>query len=62
MGKVIEELKPCPFCGGKATIAIESEGHIGSYYMAYCLTSNCDCEIGWEDTAEESARKWNTRV
>jgi len=50
------ELKPCPFCGGKA----EVHEFNGKCFMAYC--SKCACEQGRNYTTEKAAIKaWNKR-
>jgi len=53
-----EELKPCPFCGGKCCICpvtIEED-----FWVAHCM--DCDCRIWGEiKTKEEAIEAWNTR-
>ncbi len=50
------ELKPCPFCGGKAEyICYDDE----EYHIVRC--KDCGAEIGWIDSKEEVFRKWNNR-
>lgn len=52
-----EELKPCPFCGGK-----------GDYYYIMTMRkhwigcSNCNCATDGYDTEEEAIEAWNTRA
>ena len=48
------ELKPCPFCGGEATI-----GWFFDCYYAYCI--NCHAEIRLEGRAE-AIEAWNRRA
>ena len=63
---MISELKPCPFCGGKAKI---SEMDIGdcnpkTYYSVSCGTEGCwvyENQDYWEDDTKEVADRWNTR-
>lgn len=45
------ELKPCPFCGGKAFWDSEFSG-------VYC---HCGAEITFLESDEEAAEKWNSR-
>lgn len=45
------ELKPCPFCGGKAFWDSEFSG-------VYC---HCGAEITFCESDKEAAEKWNTR-
>lgn len=61
------ELKPCPFCGGKAyTKTIHSKTNkifrklINTYYYVKCLTCGCSTEV--RDTRTEVKEKWNTRT
>lgn len=51
-------LKPCPFCGGEATV--ERIGRSGYYYVA-CNTAYC-CDYGKFDTESEVIAAWNTRA
>lgn len=60
------ELKPCPFCGGKARIGsfrtyIESVHGMGNKFCATCT----DCRIdgpGFHFTEAEAANAWNRRA
>lgn len=52
------ELLPCPFCGGEATV--ERIGKSGYYYVA-CNTAYC-CDFGRFDTEAEAIAAWNTRA
>ena len=53
-----EELKPCPFCGGKAEI---------SYFDSSCQCYDVECNdcgaclMGFEER-EEAIETWNKRV
>ena len=52
------ELKPCPFCGGKAEIyEFEHEG--GKYYSAGC--SKCMINTQGSNNAQDVINKWNKR-
>lgn len=49
------ELKPCPFCGGEASL------HIHDRYGVEC--DNCSMGLGCiKLTKEEAIQAWNTRV
>lgn len=69
-----EELRPCPFCGGKAKVKAAKEDHIG--FTVWCAC-NCGARTGGfcpdmskeDDTIEniEEAKKraikaWNRRA
>lgn len=51
----MDELKPCPFCGGKAELR-------GNEQMSWVSCTNCiaDMEIMWSE--EISVKSWNRRV
>lgn len=54
----VEEIKPCPFCGGKAEIDYTCRGN---YPGVYC--NNCSAYIFDYSYSEEKAiEKWNRRV
>lgn len=49
------ELKPCPFCGGKARI-------FEMRTMSWVKCANCGCETALLDTIKEAVATWNRRV
>ena len=50
----MSELKPCPFCGGEATIQPE-----GDYHEIHC--EDCGIELN-RRTYDETVTAWNTRA
>ena len=54
----IKELKPCPFCGGKAEIEMDD-----SWYWNYHVLCQ-ECKIGTDcyETADEAIEAWNRRA
>lgn len=53
----MDNLKPCPFCGGEAAII---EAVDGVRFVAGCL--HCGIELPFlYDTNEEAIEAWNTR-
>lgn len=56
------ELKPCPFCGGEATISVHD-----NHYQPCCANDNCiaaDLYNEWlyPRSYERAVREWNTRA
>lgn len=51
------KLKPCPFCGGEASI------NRPSGRMLFCVVcDDCDANGGYYFTEEDAARAWNDRA
>ena len=50
----MSELKPCPFCGGKARLDIDLE-----WYYVYCTKCQAQVEGDWR---AEAIKMWNRRV
>ena len=62
-----EELKPCPFCGGKAHIFENDYGECNFeiYYTIGCKTDDCFLYMGADnfyDTKELAIEAWNKRA
>lgn len=53
------ELKPCPFCGGRAYL---SERMNGGYYVECESIGGCLAESGKYDTKGQAIEAWNRRV
>lgn len=54
----MEELKPCPFCGGRGIVEMDE-----CWYWEYrACCSNCTVDLGHFETKEEAIAKWNRRV
>lgn len=55
-------LKPCPFCGGRAKMK-EITSSYGTFYYVRCDNSDCWMYVTTcnRDTPEEAAARWNTR-
>ena len=58
------EIKPCPFCGGKAKLLKDEFGGTSDWWYAAC--GNLDCGIRAETadrpTPQEAAKLWNRRA
>lgn len=50
----MEDLKKCPFCGGKAEIV--------GYKIFWVICKECTAETKSFDTREEAIEAWNRRV
>lgn len=56
-----KELKPCPFCGGKAEIIIFSTKY-GTVTVG-CINEECDIPMGKAFFSDEEAiQHWNRRA
>jgi Lar family restriction alleviation protein len=55
------ELKPCPFCGGEATLWKIRETD-GPYYRPYHILCGCGGRVGWFEEKKEAIDAWNRRV
>ena len=51
------ELKPCPFCGGSASVLKVDN----TWYEVRC--DNCPCNVGrlWFYTRKDATKAWNRR-
>jgi len=56
------ELKPCPFCGGKAVNCTKQyDGRICRYRIQ-CDNAGCACRTPWLCYQEDAAEVWNRRL
>ena len=57
----MSELKPCPFCGGEATIS--DGGYSGEKFLARCRELSCPAASGFiRKTHDEAIAAWNRRA
>ena len=57
----MNELKPCPFCGGEAkTIISEGGDYTEDLYWIVCKC--CEAETSTYYTDEDATEAWNRRV
>lgn len=55
-------LKPCPCCGSRARIVIQSNGEFADGYCVQCSEIyNCGLTQEWFDTEQEAIERWNKR-
>jgi Lar family restriction alleviation protein len=52
-----EELKPCPFCGGKAQTQNEN-----NYKVWYVICIRCESCTKFHSSEEKAINTWNTRA
>lgn len=64
-----EELKPCPFCGGKAVCSAFATDYPTEHSRAYIQCENCGAEIHKDGRVPETkkmqneiTKKWNNRI
>jgi len=55
-----DELKPCPFCGGEASIRIDTSHSTAC--LIGCATMGCFGHEQWEETEAEAIAAWNRRT
>ena len=53
----MNELKPCPFCGGKAKLQGDE-----SKYGCFVVCTNCYAEMDYSETEVKAIEAWNKRV
>jgi len=55
-----EELKPCPFCGGKAELFNYLSNHLSKerFWIA-CIA--CTADVPSTESKEDILKRWNTR-
>lgn len=65
----VTELKPCPFCGGKAMIQTFVSNSIPRYATAICYCEKCNASGKWfEDVNHDGTfiykaiEAWNRRI
>jgi Lar family restriction alleviation protein len=61
----MSELKPCPFCGGKARLGTWVSGHTPpeKTWLVQCSDLGCYARVGTtEEDKEDAITNWNTRA
>lgn len=59
---MIDELKPCPFCGGTPRVFSHNNEWIGRTWHIECLDDNCGCGTCHHESEKIAATVWNRRV
>ena len=56
-------LKPCPFCGGVATIERRVSKYTGKMYTYHVvICQECHASTGWHGTKGKAREAWNRRA
>ena len=55
--EIMQPLKPCPFCGGPATV-LQKEGRV-RFFTVGCLA--CEMKMKTNEKGFECGGKWNKR-
>ncbi|MBR5485997.1 MAG: Lar family restriction alleviation protein [Oscillospiraceae bacterium] len=50
----MNELKPCPFCGGQP--------RFGNFYRNWVVCPDCRMETPYYENTEDAVKMWNKRV
>jgi len=60
----MEELKPCPFCGGKAKMMYAYRGYDEMMYAYQCWArcKKCGAEMAGAMLKSNAIKRWNRRV
>lgn len=58
-----DELKPCPFCGGKAKIVMTEDdtGECVGPFFFWIRCEECHLETGAKSSESEAIKEWNRR-
>ncbi len=57
------ELKPCPFCGGKAELVTSQAFEwCDRYYYVRCASEECEKRTHLYDRTHEAIEAWNRRA
>lgn len=56
-----DRLKPCPFCGGKATVEVDTIGKGAFLYSVVCDELDCVAQRKYYMSREQAVKDWNTR-
>lgn len=60
----MDELKPCPFCGGEAKLHQTTYGNNIAAYVVWCGNRNCDVSptTRYRRFRKEAIEAWNRRA
>lgn len=57
----VQELKPCPFCGGHPKVGETNTGVPGMEDCGYAFVECCIVHAHSEESVEDAITAWNTR-
>lgn len=58
----MEELRPCPFCGGPAFVNLTLTRIVPKKFLYYVECNKCSMKTFYRDTEKEAIDFWNNRV
>lgn len=61
----MEQLKPCPFCGGKASLNIDPDGTVDTEGRRWAFTivcNKCAATAGLHWLVQNAIEAWNRRA
>lgn len=64
LGEIVkcgEEVKPCPFCGGKEIVVNKYEHKVGTRYGIFCTGCMAMIDPGWAQQKQTVIDMWNRR-
>ena len=57
------ELKPCPFCGGKALLGFSRDEHLNERHYVICESIiKCGCLTQYCNSKDKAKELWNRRA
>lgn len=56
------ELKPCPFCGSEAHLAVIAGGLPRPIYYGFCTNGHCQTTMVKRRSKQKAIEAWNKRV
>ena len=61
---MMDKLKPCPFCGGAATVYVDPDAtrdSVGRLWAFYVVCDRCCAMSGTTFSKEKAVEAWNRR-
>lgn len=58
----MEALKPCPHCGGPASVYVSENSNLQNRWFSACENTQCLTHTDYVDTEESACLMWNAEV